>query len=74
LKKKKYEQITTALALLLVVSTMNDERMKKEEEKKNWGSLIAHARLSGRTSKEKNRLVPFSCVRYCWLYGRPHNA
>jgi len=51
-------------------------RIEKETEKKKkkWGSLIAPARLSGRTSKKKNRLFSFSCVRYCSLYGRPHNA
>jgi len=40
---------------------MNDENGGKEEKRK-WGGLIAFARLSGRTSKKKNRLSPFFCV------------
>jgi hypothetical protein len=45
---------------------MNDEKEdeEEEEEEKEWKGLIAPARLTGRTSKKKNRHT-HSLFSYC---------
>lgn len=46
-----------------------DEQGERREKKR--GGLIAPARLSGRTSKKKNRLFPFFFVSYCRVVRSP---